>query len=244
MNFGFLLFSYSGRINRAQFWIGNLLAGVGGLLLMVALFFFSASTFFQIQSASDVLAAMGSFALVIGLPLLLMAIMSLALQTKRFHDRGRSGLFTLLPLVPSAMMGASLASAIISGASPDQAIASVTMWFMITQAVNLFMLVDLGFMPGKSEANRYGPPPGGGLGGGAPAPSNAPIPGGAKPAPQPIPGMASTLVGAESAIDRAIAAREREATKAPRAAPSPAASAPAAPLQTATPGSFGRRVSR
>ena len=237
-----LLFSFKGRINRAQFWLGNIGAGVGGVMLLFLLGVLLMPTEEFSKTGPSVMHMLSVMGLVMGPPLLLMSWIGLALQTKRFHDRGRSGLWTLLPIVPAMMMGMTVFSALSSGESPEQAFASLGHWMLVAQAINLFMFVDLGCMPGKESPNKYGNPPGGGLSGGAPL--GGPIPGQAAPSKPAtaMPGM--SLAGAESAIDRAIAARTKQAQAPQRAAPRPQAAAPMAPTHAATPGSFGRKVTQ
>ncbi|MBL8546226.1 MAG: DUF805 domain-containing protein [Hyphomonadaceae bacterium] len=233
-----LLFGFKGRINRVQFWLGNIGAGFGGIMLLFLLGVMFIPTAEIPKTGAGMLHMMSVMGLVLFPPLALIAWISFALQTKRFHDRGRSGLWTLLPLLPGFMISATVFAALAGGETPEQALSSIGTWLLVTQAINLFMFVDLGCMPGKNQDNKYGPPPGGGAGGAPFVPNqNAPA-----KMPTPIPGM--SLAGAESAIDRAIAAREKQAP-ATQAAPRPALRpAATAPMQPATAGSFGRRVSR
>lgn len=245
MNLVSLLFGFKGRINRAQFWFGNLGAGFGGILLMFVLGVMFMPTEEFPKTTAGFLHFVSVMGVIIGPPLFLMCWIGLALQTKRFHDRGRSGLWTMLPMLPAMMITTTIVTSLAGGQTPDQAVASVGMWVLITQAVNIFMFVDLGCMPGKEGANKYGPPPGDGFGGGAPS-SSGPIPGQTTPVKTstPIPGMGMT--SAESAIERAIAAREKHA-QAP-VAQTPARSFATAPstqtaMRPAAAGSFGRKAS-
>lgn len=248
MNLVSLLFGFKGRINRAQFWFGNLGAGFAGILLMCVLGVMFMPTEEFPKTTAGFLHFLSVMGVIIGPPLFLMGWIGLALQTKRFHDRGRSGLWTMLPMLPAMMITRTIVTALAGGQTPDQALASVGVWMLVAQAVNIFMLVDLGCMPGKEEINKYGPPPGGGGGFTGAGLSSSPIPGQSaqSKAATPIPGMG--LASAESAIDRAIAAREKQtqapASKAPARSMSPAqASVASAPMRAATAGSFGRKAS-
>lgn len=260
MNLLWLLFGFKGRINRAQFWLGTVGAGVGGMMLF-ALF---GVLFTPMKSDNPAQAVSALF--YTAMPVwLLLSWSGFALHVKRFHDRGRSGAWTMLPVLPLMMILSSLFTAVAAFVAATQsgsvanveavalaAFASAGIWILILILVQLFMFVDLGCMPGKPEANKYGNPPGGGLGGGAPvggAPTGGvPIPGQASRAnAQPAPNVASTLVSAESAIERAIAAQKREgavpsASLGPR--PAMATAQPSSGPRPATPGSFGRRASR
>jgi len=253
VNLVWLLFSFNGRINRAQFWLGWSGATVVVWLLSAALIAMSGPAH-----------AFTAYTYSLAVQWAVMCWVGFALQVKRYHDRGRSGVWTLLPVLPTVMVFFSIFTALaayLAGASKGAAIdlntvvmgamASAGIWLVILVLVYLFMFVDLGCMPGKPEANKYGNPPGGGLGGGAPvggAPtSGVTIPGQPSRAnTQPAASAASTLMSAESAIERAIAAQKREAA-APSASlgPRPAmATAAGGGPRPATPGSFGRRASR
>lgn len=255
MNLLWLLFGFKGRINRAQFWLGWSGATVVVWLLGAAF-----------VAMSGPAHAFTAFTYSLALQWALMSWVGFALQVKRYHDRGRSGVWTLLPVLPTVMVFFSIFTALaayLAGASRGAvidlntvvmgAMASAGVWLVILVLVYLFMFVDLGCMPGKPEANKYGNPPGGGFSGGSAPAGGAPaggvtIPGQtSRPSAQPALAMASTLTGAESAIERAIAAQKRAAS-APSVSPSPrpamASAQPSGQPRSATPGSFGRRASR
>ncbi|MEZ5955925.1 MAG: DUF805 domain-containing protein [Hyphomonadaceae bacterium] len=247
-----LLFSFNGRINRAQFWLGNFIGGFACVMLFFLLGVMTLPAGNLAKETMNAVAALhliSSMGLSFGAPLLLMGWIGSSLQVKRFHDRGRSGLWALAPMLPAFMLVSSIVGGIITGAHPDQILSSAGTWFTLLQVVNFAMFVDLGCMSGKPEANKYGPPPGDGFAGGASA-GGAPMGGvpivGQPPRTnsQPVPGMGSTLTGAESAIDRAIAAQSKQnvaAVLGPR--PATAAAQAGGGLRPTTSGSFGRRAS-
>lgn len=79
-----LLFNFEGRINRAKFWLGAVvLYVVPSLLAIIAWLAHSAFTWTL-------------FALV----MLLLIWPGLAVSIKRWHDRGKSGWWVLIGLVP------------------------------------------------------------------------------------------------------------------------------------------------
>ncbi|MBX3429917.1 MAG: DUF805 domain-containing protein [Hyphomonadaceae bacterium] len=238
-----LLFGFKGRINRAQFWMGNLGAGLGAIMLMFLLGAMFMPTGEIPKAGAGALQAVSAVVIVLGAPLLLISWIGSALQTKRFHDRDRSGLWTMLPLIPGFMIASTLVATLASGQTPDQAISAIGAWMLIMQAINLFLFVDLGCMPGKSQPNKYGPPPGGGLSRGAP--SDKPVPGQRIPdtASSPNPGIG--LASAESAIERAIAAREKQPqASAPQTPTQKLGAKPIAmaPMRVGARGSFGRKA--
>ncbi len=244
MNLVSLLFGFSGRINRVQYWLGCVIAGVGGAMLFFTLALLTMPQGGVPKDELQALQALSSMGFAFGVPLMLMGWAGSALQTKRLHDRGRSGLWALAPLLPVLMIVVNIVSGLTTGMRPEQVVASLMMWLVILQIINLVMFVDIGCMAGKPEPNKFGPPPSGGFSGGGAPTGGSPIPGKARPVPQPIPGMGSTLVGAESAIERAIAAQGKpqgpQPVSASRLSPAPALSAGLRPATAG--GSFGRKA--
>lgn len=228
-----LLFGFNGRINRLQYWVGTLGAGFAAGLLVFAVVFTS------ILGASAPQAKTAAAGIGIGLLIFLCAVMmvtswiGLALQWKRFHDRGRPGWVAMAPLLPMTMLMVTIISGATTGADIMQVAASANLWMLLLWAINLFFFIDLGCLPGKAEANQYGNPPGPGFGGGGPRPTTPQPQAPAGPAPA---NAMSSLFGAQSAMDRAIA-EHKAAPAAPMAARPAMAAAGAAP-------SFGRRQAR
>lgn len=222
------LFSYRGRINRAQYWLGSIGVGVAGAVLMLLLGALAPQPAVD-KTGAGVIQALTVMAFVAVPVWLLMAWCGLALQVKRFHDRGRSGLWTLLPLVPMALMMVSLVSGILSGQQPMQVAASIQLYLLLLFLINLGFFIDLGCLPGKPEANKYGDPPGSG-GSYTPAPQAPAAPSAAAPAT-----TMSSLFGAQTAMERAIAEQQARPQPAPRPAMASAGAAPAAAP------SFGRK---
>jgi uncharacterized membrane protein YhaH (DUF805 family) len=87
----FLLFEFDGRINRGKFWAGFaatwVIGIVGGIL-------------FGIAAAVD----SGAVWVIIGFLLIMIYValiwMGLAISIKRWHDRGKSGWWILIGIVP------------------------------------------------------------------------------------------------------------------------------------------------
>jgi uncharacterized membrane protein YhaH (DUF805 family) len=218
MRFGYVLFSFQGRINRLQYWLACVLILLAALLLLGLPFLLVGGTGMK----GDGAAAIGVLALLFFAAIALMTWCSLAVQVKRFHDRGRSGWLSLLPvallLAASGLSFWGLASsniALIALAQPFAGAASL---------VNLWFFIELGFFPGKFEANKYGDPPGSGPTATSAAPQGA---------------AALSLSGAAGAMDRAIADRARGMTSG--VAPAPAAPPRLSPVGGAS-ASFGRRA--
>jgi uncharacterized membrane protein YhaH (DUF805 family) len=82
-----VLFSFDGRIGRQTFWLKGVL--LGQLLLLVV---------FATAAGTDALLGADGFLTIVAL--LLALWVSLAVYTKRWHDRGKSGFWTLIMVVP------------------------------------------------------------------------------------------------------------------------------------------------
>lgn len=243
-----LLFSFNGRINRAQYWIGGVGAGVAILFVLIVLMVLTGPFDQSLDSKQQLAHVFGVFMLALVPAMMAASWIGYALAWKRFHDRGKSGAWVFLPMLPSFMMMSGVMSAAMTGADPMTAMAAAQPWATILWLIQLWFLVELGFMPGKEGPNKYGDPPGNGRSPSVvPGAPSAPAKGGAQPV---IPGLGQapapqSLVGAESAIDRAIAARAKQTqAQQPPPHPAPVASAPVASLRPAAAGSFGRKVAQ
>ena len=229
-----LFFSVRGRINRAQYWLGSFVTGFVLMAGLVAASFAAGGAAENATKSEAAMAGVGAFALLFAPVLIIVCWTGLAIQIKRFHDRGRPWWFVLLPFVPALFIGMAIAESVARGGSPYQLMASVGPYSVIGWLINLYLFVELGCLSGVDGDNKYGPPPGSARG-----PVEAPRPSGAVDA-------ASSLCGAQSAMDRAIADQNRPQPAPVRPAPAPApafAAAARSPAQPPAP-SFGRRVTR
>jgi uncharacterized membrane protein YhaH (DUF805 family) len=124
MDWQWLFTSFEGRINRAKFWAGSIALWLMSLITNVVI-----STLFGAQYAQgEIFPVMGPVAWLIWLAITLaLAYASLAVWAKRWHDRDKSGWWSLIILVP--FLGA------------------------------VWILVELGCLPGTEGPNRFGPDP-------------------------------------------------------------------------------------
>lgn len=217
-----LLFSFNGRINRAQYWLGNLAVGVVLGVLMLAV----ASTAAAAPGKSSEGGAVS--ALVLALLMLAASWCGFSLQVKRFHDRGRSGYWALAPLAPMTMIFATIVGAVASNAPTQHVVAALLPWLGVLMLVNLWLFIDLGLLPGANGPNKYDAVPSTASATGGPAGVL-----GKTPAPT---SAALLLGGAQSAMDRAIAEKGRSATDA-----APPRLSGREPESSAYRASFGRR---
>lgn len=100
MDFKNLLFSFDGRIGRQSWWIGQIILNVLGWIVMMLMgVVFGTSMMAGMDPnmpAEPSAAAMMPFVIVS----LIFLWPSLAILAKRWHDRGKSGWWTLIGLVP------------------------------------------------------------------------------------------------------------------------------------------------
>jgi uncharacterized membrane protein YhaH (DUF805 family) len=84
IDWGWLLLKFDGRINRAKFWIGALALWVGYVVIGAIAGAANSSVLWTIA----------------GLLYFAMIWPSLAISIKRWHDRGKSGWWVLIALIP------------------------------------------------------------------------------------------------------------------------------------------------
>ncbi|WFP76900.1 DUF805 domain-containing protein [Mesorhizobium sp. WSM4906] len=91
MDWKYLLTSFDGRINRAKFW-----AGIGIFIVLAIVAFILDSIL-----GTRFTAASGDQIGVVGILVMLASIyFAIALYAKRWHDRNKSGWWTLIGLIP------------------------------------------------------------------------------------------------------------------------------------------------
>jgi|SRR5262245_1816915 len=158
MNWGHILFSFTGRINRAKWWL-SILATLIIYIVLVALPQFATSS--------------GTLIAVLALAYFVVSLwISLAAGTKRLHDLNRTaawliffiGAPILLFIVFVAMAGASLGTALLSGQTPTEADIMrmggfLAIYGLLMLAIGIWYLVWFGCLRGTVGPNQYGPDP-------------------------------------------------------------------------------------
>ena len=92
-----LLFTFRGRINRAKFWAGVIILWVVSIVINLAI----AEVFVTRYDPQQVFPTMAPLAWTVWLlAAVAIAYMSLAVFAKRWHDRDKSGWWSLIILVP------------------------------------------------------------------------------------------------------------------------------------------------
>ncbi len=235
-----LLFSFNGRINRAQYWLGTIGVNVVNWAFMLMLAGSSAATAGKDPTAA-LAAASAQMAIVFPVSMAV-AWIAMALQVKRFHDRGQSGWWSLLPVAPVVFIIANFFTAFAEHWPPERLFSSMGMPFLALIVISIGLFVNLGCLGGTDGPNKFGHPPGNG--GGSPlvtAPSASPLAASGSTAGSAA-SAASSLFGAQSAIDRAVAEQARAAAMKP--APVAAAPVRAAMATAGAPAGFGRKPAR
>jgi uncharacterized membrane protein YhaH (DUF805 family) len=145
MDWTTLLFSFGGRINRANYWLTVLIYAVAWVicLIVVAILTFS----------KDALGgATGGSIVLIGLMWIFFSLWSgLAVAIKRLHDRNKSGWWLLLFwLVPSLLGGVPMSAAgTVVG----------TLVTLVSFVIGIWGIVEIGCLKGTTGPNDYGPDP-------------------------------------------------------------------------------------
>lgn len=98
----FLFLSYSGRIGRRTYWLSHLVLLIAELLVVYGLIKLSGGTLAQLVARPETLSA--DILWHVRMPVLIIGALFLypgyAIITKRWHDRGKSGWWSFIMLVP------------------------------------------------------------------------------------------------------------------------------------------------
>ena len=131
-----MLFSFTGRLNRAPYWLAAIAASVVAALIV----------FVIVLAIGRIIPATIVLVVAVFLPLIWI---TLALAIKRLHDRDKSGWWLLLfYLAPSILE--------VIGKSAGLAMSIVG---PIGMGIGIWGLVEIGFLRGTAGQNSYGPDP-------------------------------------------------------------------------------------
>ncbi len=146
-------FSFDGRIGRAHWWAAWV------LLLIVEVAF---NAVLSPMMGDDIPFPDGSWSSIVdmagdksgALTALIFLYPNLAMNVKRLHDRGLSGWYTLVFIIP--FVAATAISAVADRAGPTPLEGWVT---LISGFAALWFLANLGVLRGNPGPNRFGLPP-------------------------------------------------------------------------------------
>jgi uncharacterized membrane protein YhaH (DUF805 family) len=151
MSWGHLLFGFSGRLNRAKYWLWI-------LIYLIAVAVVTGATY-----AINSPAAGGIVDLVFSI---VAFISSLAVMTKRLHDRNKSAWWLLIfVLIPSILLSAGIVASVYGALMTDDIsnLGTLTLiggaLVLAAAAFLIWSFVELGCLRGTIGPNRYGPDP-------------------------------------------------------------------------------------
>jgi uncharacterized membrane protein YhaH (DUF805 family) len=164
------LFSFYGRINRAKLWLFILIAfgaWIAYFILFAMMVGFSA---FSAQAHNGGgLAALGGGLLIMGLLgivlYIAMFVASLALSTKRLHDRNKGAVWLIPFLIVPVVLNTYVFVAIFSGGLDPQHVAAVNAnpvimaCRLVAVVLSIWAFVELYCLRGTLGENRFGPDP-------------------------------------------------------------------------------------
>ena len=140
------LFSFRGRTSRLNYWRVWLGMNLAIAALWVVFIFIA-------MGAGEI--AMVPLVLVV--PLM---VVSAAVSVRRLHDRNKSAWWLLVFWV-GPLAGLVVAQVLTERTGEGGPAAELALWASL--ASQLWALVELGFLRGSPQANRFGPPPPSGL---------------------------------------------------------------------------------
>ena len=146
MDFGNLLFSFEGRINRAKFWLAVLIYVVLSVVVGVIAFAIPSETLGTLLNA---LVSLFTF------------VSGIFVAIKRLHDRGKTGWWLLLfYIAPSVLLVLGGIFWLVAAAGDVAGMGSVGTLFLVAGvAISIWAFVELGCLRGTIGPNQYGPDP-------------------------------------------------------------------------------------
>lgn len=145
-----LFTSFQGRIGRRAYWFG--------LIVLILISPFSISAVLSADPFQAAIGAIRNFGLIGLLWALGLLIPLAALNTKRLHDLGKSGLIAILFYAPAAVSVISNFTGWQPGGLGD-AISWTLALAGVAGAAGAWFLFKLGFYSGTEGPNKYGPDP-------------------------------------------------------------------------------------
>lgn len=141
MDWGTLFFRFSGRINRAKFWLAVLIFTAINVVLAIIGYGLDQSMAFQ--------AVNGMIGIVI-------FISSLAVGVKRLHDRDKSGWYLILFYVVPTVL---IVIAMVLGMTMEDSLIVAGILGVIAAGIGIWAFVEIGCLRGTVGPNPYGPDP-------------------------------------------------------------------------------------
>lgn len=159
-----LLTSFDGRINRAKWWLGNVLVAVAAIVIYLIL----ASIFGLMSVPTDpaqIASMMRTGAIVQLLLVAIIAFPTTALMIKRLNDRDRPRYFAYIFWAPSilSLIGGVLGitqTTVDMGGIPMPTPNGLGYVLLVASfVVGIWALIELGILKGTEGPNQHGPDP-------------------------------------------------------------------------------------
>jgi|SRR5215510_10015839 len=160
MDLGHLLFGFSGRINRAKYWLWVLLYLIAAIIVGIVVYVISSPMVGNLPIAGNLVQLAFSIAAFVS---------SLAVVTKRLHDRAKSAWWLIVyVLIPSILLGVGggiamysmLSGAMTTGGGDPSGMQLTGGLLVLASFVFLiWAFVDLACLRGTIGPNQYGPDP-------------------------------------------------------------------------------------
>ena len=158
MDFAHLFFSFDGRINRAKWWLSVLVFGISAVLIwLIVLPIFGLDVW---EPQNTTAAAVGSLILT-----LIFAYPATAVMVKRIKDRDRPLWLVAVFWAPTVLgiLGqlAGLTYSMEEIGGQMMPIPTALGWLLnvLSFAIGIWALVELGILKGTAGPNRWGPDP-------------------------------------------------------------------------------------
>ena len=141
MGWGHLFFNFSGRTNRARFWIAGLIFAV--IYAVMAILDYVTDQNVVFQAFNSMLS-------------IVILIAGIAVGVKRLHDRNKSGWYLLLfYFVPGTLAALS----VLIGEFVEDSSIIATVLALLAFALIVWAVIELGCLRGTIGVNQYGPDP-------------------------------------------------------------------------------------
>jgi uncharacterized membrane protein YhaH (DUF805 family) len=160
-----LLFSFSGRANRAKIWLFVLLSFVAWTIVIVAAISAIGADKIDAFGSRPDNTNLGALFDAAVIPLLMIFLFilvgfycSLAVVAKRLHDRGRSAWWIVVfYFIPGFLNG--LGTSLMSGTEQSDSAAIAGVLSLVALGLTLWAFVELYCLRGTVGDNQYGPDP-------------------------------------------------------------------------------------
>ena len=149
-----LLFTYTGRANRAKYWLTvAIYLAITLLLIAIGLIMFGNSLLaIGDEESEDMIVGLLSrgigFTLIVLVVYIPMVVSGFMVGIKRLHDRDKSGWWLLVFYVLPGVLN-----------TIGESLAAGWIFALAGFAISIWALVELGFLRGTPGPNRYGPDP-------------------------------------------------------------------------------------